>query len=26
MRNCYVKKNDMERVQRMDQYLAVLQR
>ncbi len=26
MRNCYVKKNDMERVRRMDQYLAVLQR
>jgi regulator of sirC expression with transglutaminase-like and TPR domain len=26
MRNCYVKKNDMERCRRMDQYLAVLQR
>ena len=26
MRNCYVKRNDMERCRRMDQYLAVLQR
>jgi regulator of sirC expression with transglutaminase-like and TPR domain len=26
MRNCYVKKNDMERCRRIDQYLAVLQR
>ena len=26
MRNCYVKRNDMERCRRIDQYLAVLQR